>query len=57
VHMSNRDLDAAGITDPQMRESYERCRELNAQHGKTYYMPSTDLLAMPMRSSMIFLQH
>jgi 15-cis-phytoene synthase len=38
VHMSNRDLDAAGITDPQMRESYERCRELNAQHGKTYYL-------------------
>lgn len=36
--MSSRDLDAAGITDPQMRASYERCRELNAQHGKTYYL-------------------
>lgn len=36
--MSSRDLDAAGITDPEMRSSYERCRELNAQHGKTYYL-------------------
>ena len=36
--MSNRDLDAAQITDPQMRESYERCRQLNAAHGKTYYL-------------------
>lgn len=36
--MSSRDLDAAGITDPAMRASYERCRELNAQHGKTYYL-------------------
>lgn len=36
--MSSRDLDRAGITDPAMRASYERCRELNAQHGKTYYL-------------------
>lgn len=36
--MSSRDLDAAGITDPDMRVSYEMCRELNAQHGKTYYL-------------------
>lgn len=36
--VSDRDLDAAGITDPEMRASYERCRELNAQHGKTYYL-------------------
>jgi len=36
--VSSRDLDAAGITDPEMRVSYERCRELNAQHGKTYYL-------------------
>jgi 15-cis-phytoene synthase len=36
--MSRRDLDRAGITDPEMRTSYERCRELNAQHGKTYYL-------------------
>jgi phytoene synthase len=36
--MSARDLDAAGILDPALRDSYERCRELNAQHGKTYYL-------------------
>jgi len=36
--MSSRDLDRAGIVDPAMRASYERCRELNAQHGKTYYL-------------------
>ncbi|MBI1377585.1 MAG: phytoene/squalene synthase family protein [Frankiales bacterium] len=36
--MSARDLDRAGITDPTLRESYERCRVLNAQHGRTYYL-------------------
>ena len=36
--MSLRDLKAAGITDPALRESYELCRKLNAQHGKTYYL-------------------
>jgi phytoene synthase len=36
--MSSRDLKAAGITDPAMRESYEMCRQLNAAHGKTYYL-------------------
>ncbi len=36
--MSRRDLDAAGILDPGLRASYERCRVLNAQHGKTYYL-------------------
>lgn len=36
--MSGRDLDAAGITDPRLRQSYELCRELNAKHGKTYYL-------------------
>lgn len=37
-HMSRRELDRAGITDPALRRSYELCRELNAQHGKTYYL-------------------
>ena len=41
--MSARELDAAGITDPALRESYERCRRLNAAHGRTYYL-STLLL-------------
>ena len=36
--MGSRDLNAAGISDPQLRASYERCRELNAAHGKTYYL-------------------
>lgn len=30
--------DAAGIADPSLRASYERCKRLNAEHGKTYYL-------------------
>ena len=41
--MSARELDAAGITDPDLRASYEACRRLNAAHGRTYYL-STLLL-------------
>jgi len=36
--MSARELDAAGIIDPTLRAAYERCRRLNAQHGRTYYL-------------------
>lgn len=36
--MSRRDLRAAGITDPDLQASYERCRRLNAAHGRTYYL-------------------
>ncbi|MFY0406437.1 phytoene/squalene synthase family protein [Solicola sp. PLA-1-18] len=36
--MSTRELDAAGITDPALRASYETCRRLNAEHGRTYYL-------------------
>lgn len=32
------ELDAAGIDDPALRASYERCRRLNSEHGKTYYL-------------------
>lgn len=32
------ELDAAGIHDLHLRESYERCRRLNAEYGKTYYL-------------------
>ena len=32
------ELTAAGITDPQLRSSYEECKRLNALHGKTYYL-------------------
>ena len=38
MSLHTRELDAARITDPHLRESYERCRVLNAQHGKTYYL-------------------
>ena len=34
----SRELDAAGITDPALRASYARCRELNAVHGRTYFL-------------------
>ncbi len=36
--MSVRELDAAGITDPMVRMSYLRCKDLNKQYGKTYYL-------------------
>ena len=36
--VSKSDLDSAGILDPALRESYELCRQLNAEHGKTYYL-------------------
>ncbi|MFI8992466.1 phytoene/squalene synthase family protein [Streptomyces sp. NPDC053542] len=36
--MTDRELDAAGITDPALRAAYTRCRALNARHGKTYFL-------------------
>jgi phytoene synthase len=38
TNVSKRDLDAAEIFDPALRASYELCRQLNAEHGKTYYL-------------------
>jgi 15-cis-phytoene synthase len=38
-----RDLDAAGVTDPALRSSYEACRRLSSAHGRTFYL-STLLL-------------
>jgi phytoene synthase len=32
------ELTAAGISNPQLRASYEECKRLNALHGKTYYL-------------------
>jgi 15-cis-phytoene synthase len=32
------ELDAAGITDPGLRAAYSRCRDLNARHGRTYFL-------------------
>lgn len=32
------ELTAAGITDPRLRASYQKCKNLNSKHGKTYYL-------------------
>jgi phytoene synthase len=44
----NRELDAAGITEPALRASYTRCRQLNARHGRTYFL-ATRLLTPAQR--------
>ena len=36
--MSARELDAAGILEPELRASYLECKRLNSLHGKTYYL-------------------
>jgi phytoene synthase len=38
VPSSRAELDAAGITDPVLRDAYAQCRALNAAHGRTYYL-------------------
>jgi len=35
---ARRELAAAGIVDPGLRAGYLRARQLNAQHGKTYFL-------------------
>ncbi len=47
-----RALDAAGIFDPKMRQAYERCRLVNADHGKTYYLAA--LLLPPERRPHVY---
>jgi phytoene synthase len=37
------ELDATGLTDPWLRAAYQRCRDLSAQHGRTYFL-ATKLL-------------
>jgi phytoene synthase len=32
------ELTAAGITDPELRASFEECKRLNSLHGKTYFL-------------------
>ncbi|WP_053846259.1 phytoene/squalene synthase family protein [Streptomyces sp. NRRL B-24085] len=46
--MTDRELDAAGVTDPALRRAYTRCRRLNARHGKTYFL-ATRLLPVARR--------
>ncbi|MGY1581135.1 phytoene/squalene synthase family protein [Streptomyces sp. MN13] len=48
--MTRRELAAAGITDPGLRAAYIRCRELNARHGRTYFL-ATRLLPVERRSA------
>jgi phytoene synthase len=42
------ELAAAGIDDPQLRDAYRRCREINARHGRTFFL-ATRLLAPDQR--------
>ncbi|MFI9610650.1 phytoene/squalene synthase family protein [Streptomyces sp. NPDC052023] len=46
--MTSRELDAAGIADPDLRAAYVRCRALNARYGKTYFL-ATRLLPLARR--------
>ncbi|MBB5158377.1 phytoene/squalene synthase family protein [Saccharopolyspora phatthalungensis] len=46
---SRRELDAAGVA-PQLRAAYQRCRMLNAAHGRTYFL-ATRLLTPAQRPS------
>lgn len=32
------ELTAAGITELELRKSYQECKRLNSEHGKTYYL-------------------
>ncbi len=47
-----RELDAAGITGAALRASYARCRQINAEHGKTYFLATLLLPRRCARTSM-----
>ncbi|BBX18334.1 phytoene synthase [Mycolicibacterium duvalii] len=36
--MISSELDAAGVTEPSLREAYRQCRDVNAAHGKTFFL-------------------
>ena len=46
--MMRSELTAAGIDDPRLRDGYRQCRELNAAHGRTFFL-ATRLLAPDQR--------
>ncbi|EHK85318.1 phytoene synthase [Saccharomonospora azurea SZMC 14600] len=46
--LTRRELAAAQVVEPPLRAAYARCRELNAQHGRTYFL-ATRLLPAPRR--------
>lgn len=46
--MISSELHAAGVRDPALRDAYRRCRTLNSQHGRTFFL-ATRLLAPQQR--------
>jgi 15-cis-phytoene synthase len=46
--MIGSELDAAGVREPTLREAYARCRSINAEHGRTFFL-ATRLLAPDQR--------
>lgn len=46
--MIGSELDAAGLRDPSLRQAFRECREVNARHGKTFFL-ATRLLAPSQR--------
>jgi len=46
--MISSELHAAGVHDPALRDAYRRCRTLNSQHGRTFFL-ATRLLAPEQR--------
>jgi phytoene synthase len=46
--MIRAELDAAGIDDVRLREAYRQCRQIAAEHGRTYFL-ATRLLAPDQR--------
>ncbi|MDA2894184.1 phytoene/squalene synthase family protein [Mycolicibacterium sp. BiH015] len=46
--MISSELDAAGVHDVALRESYQKCRAINAQHGRTFFL-ATRLLSPEQR--------
>jgi 15-cis-phytoene synthase len=46
--MIGSELDAAGVHDPALRAAYLRCRTINAEHGRTFFL-ATRLLAPDQR--------
>ncbi|HUO37281.1 MAG TPA: phytoene/squalene synthase family protein [Mycobacterium sp.] len=46
--MIRSELDAAGVVEPRLRKAYRRCRDLNARHGRTFFL-ATRLLTPAQR--------
>ena len=46
--MISSELHAAGVRDPALRDAYRRCRSINSQHGRTFFL-ATRLLAPQQR--------